>query len=203
MAPVSTSPTNGVPNDDRWLASAPDRDLAEGVAAGDHGAFAEIFERHSTNALALARKLMGDAQRAEEVVQEVFVRVWARPERYDPARGNFRNFVLADVRGRAFDALRRDGRRADRERRDHDRPGLPPRGTDVTALGRVAAEEVRAALGTLVSLERDAIALAYLGGHTYREVAVLLGQPEGTIKSRIRSGLARLRTELAGRQSDP
>lgn len=185
-------------NDEPRPAFADDRALATGVAAGDHDAFAEIFERHSGNALGLARHLMGDAQRAEEVVQEVFVRMWARPDRYDPSRGNMRNFLLADVHGRAIDALRRDFRRVDRERRDHDRPAVPARDADVTALAHVAAEDVRTALGKLDAVERDAIALAYLGGHTYRQVAVMLGQPEGTVKSRIRSGLARLRIELDG-----
>ncbi len=198
MAPVSS-----VTNDQRRPAVATDGELTQRVAEGDHGAFAEIFERHFGNALALARHLMGDTPRAEEVVQEVFARMWARPDRYDPSRGNLRNFLLADVHGRAFDAMRSDGRRVDRERRDHDRPALPPRGADVTALDRVTAEDVRSALGTLVAIERDAIALAYLGGHTYREVAVLLSQPEGTIKSRIRSGLARLRTEFADLQYGP
>ncbi|HUP86440.1 MAG TPA: sigma-70 family RNA polymerase sigma factor [Acidimicrobiales bacterium] len=189
-------PELDAPGDGLRLASLDDRALADGVGAGNHEAFAEIFERYSGRALALALHLMKDAQRAEEVVQEVFVRLWVRPERYDPCRGNLRNFLLADVHGRAVDALRSDGRRVDRERRDHERPALPARDADVAALDRVAATDIRSALGMLVAEEREAIALAYLGGHTYREVARMLGQPEGTVKSRIRSGLARLRVAL-------
>lgn len=172
--------------------------LAQGVCDGNHDAFAEIFERYSGRALALARNLMGDAARAEEVVQEVFVRLWSQPERYDPHRGNMRNFLMSDVHGRAIDALRTDGRRVDRERRDHLRSGSPGRAADATALERVSADHIHSAMGNLITEERQAIALAFFGGHSYREVALLLGKPEGTIKSRIRSGLARLRIDLEG-----
>lgn len=186
------------PDNGSRLAAADDGFLADAVANGDHRGFAEVFERHSGKALALANHLMGNPGHAEEVVQEVFVRFWSRPERYDPGRGSLRNFLLADVHGRAIDALRSDGRRVIRERRDHDRPAAPARDADATALERVAAEDVRTALGTLGQEERDVIALAYLGGHTYQKVAAMLGLPEGTVKSRIRSGLARLRTALDG-----
>ena len=187
--------------DESRLAWVDDRALADAVAGGDHAAFAEIFERYSGRALALARHAMGDASRAEEVVQEVFVRLWSQPQRFDPGRGSMRNFLLADVHGRAIDALRKDGRRVDRERRDHDRPTVPARGAESTAVERAVAGDVRAALAGLAEDEREAISLAYLGGHTYREVAAILGLPEGTIKSRIRSGLVRLRPKLDGLQS--
>ena len=179
------------------LGAADDATLAQAIADGDKAAFAEVFERHSARGLALAAHVMGNRIRAEEVVQDVFVRLWERPERFDADRGTMRNFLLADVRGRAIDALRSDGRRVDREARDHreDRPAPPD--VDLAAMARVAATDVRTALASLSDDEERPIALAYFGGHTYREVATILRLPEGTVKSRIRAGLTRLRDQLA------
>ena len=118
---------------------------------------------------------------AEEVVQEVFLRLWNDPERYDPSRGTLRSYLLAQTHGRSVDLLRSEGARRAREERE----------------ARATAEQVRRAVEKLPAPERQCIALAYFGGHTYREVAARLDEPEGTVKSRIRSGLKRLRHELA------
>ena len=171
--------------------------MAAAIVQRDEAALAELYRRHGGTSLALARRVLGDRVLAEEVVQEVFVRTWRQPDRYDPARGSLRSFLLAQVHGRSVDLLRAETSRRAREERDARRN--PRRGgedleREVLALTESAA--VRDALMTLSDGERAAIELAYFGGHTYKEVAVLLEQPEGTVKSRIRSGLLRLRAAL-------
>ena len=183
-------------HDARDHRSSDDDTLAQAIAEGDKDAFAEAFERHSGRGLSLAARVMGSRIRAEEVVQDVFVRLWERPERFDARRGSLQSFLLADVRGRSIDALRSDGRRQDREVRDHRRGATAGQDVDLAALDRVVAADIRAAISCLSDEEGQSISLAYLGGYTYREVASILHLPEGTVKSRIRSGLARLRVQL-------
>ncbi|MET1002669.1 MAG: sigma-70 family RNA polymerase sigma factor [Acidimicrobiia bacterium] len=182
---------------ERARQEADDATLAAAIVQRDEAALAELYRRHGGTSLALARRVLGDRVLAEEVVQEVFVRTWRQPDRYDPVRGSLRSFLLAQVHGRSVDLLRSETSRRAREERDARRD--PRRGgedleREVLALTESAA--VREALMTLSDGERAAIELAYFGGHTYKEVAVLLEQPEGTVKSRIRSGLLRLRAAL-------
>jgi RNA polymerase sigma-70 factor (ECF subfamily) len=132
----------------------------------------------------------------EEVVQGVFLRLWADPSRFDAGRGSMRSFLLTQVHCRAVDVLRAESARREREQREAFRR---PRIHD--DLGRevvrhTTCEAVRHSLTVLARCEREAIQLAYFGGRTYKEVALLLRQPEGTVKSRIRSGLQRMRTAL-------
>ena len=126
----------------------------------------------------------------------MFVRLWNEPDRYDPDRGSLRSFLLAHTHGRAVDLIRADASRRQREERDARRQAEA--GYDVAheVWDMTLASHVREALSLLPDGERSAIELAYFGGHTYREVAVKLGEPEGTIKSRIRSGLKKLRSDL-------
>jgi RNA polymerase sigma-70 factor (ECF subfamily) len=168
------------------------------VERRDQGALAELYTRHGVAALAVARRVLSDRVLAEEVVQEVFLRLWRLPERYDAARGPLRSFLLAQVHGRSVDVLRAENARRSRELRDAFRS---PRSDDTLEREVVAlqtGDAVRRALATLSDVERVAIELAYFGGHTYREVAVILEEPEGTVKSRIRSGLQRLKPVLLG-----
>ena len=125
----------------------------------------------------------------------VFSRLWDAPDRYDPDRGSLRTFLLTVAHRRAVDLVRTEGRRRDREQRIGTMAEAPyDLESEVWDLS--VAERVRTALGSLSNGERQAIELAYFGGRTYREVATLLGEPEGTIKSRIRLGLQRLRHVL-------
>ena len=134
--------------------------------------------------------------RAQDVVQDVFVRLWNDPERFDPARGSLRAFLLASVRNRAIDVVRADSSRRDREQR-HDRlDASDDYDLEREVIDLEMAERVRTSMGVLSDDERVAIELAYFGGHSYREVALILDQPEGTVKSRIRAGLRRLRDSL-------
>jgi RNA polymerase sigma-70 factor (ECF subfamily) len=133
---------------------------------------------------------------AEEVVQEVFVRLWDDPRRFDPARGSLRAYLLAQTHGRSVDLVRAESARRVRETRDAERTAESGYDLEREVWDLTLAEHVREALGDLAAGEREAIELAYFGGHTYREVARRLGEPEGTVKSRIRSGLSRLRASL-------
>ncbi len=161
-------------------------------------ALAEAYRRHAGSVYALAKRLLVDAAMAEEIVQEVFLRIWNQPEKFDPERGSLRSYLLAQCHGRSVDMLRSETSRRHREERDARRTA--ERGYDVEheVVDMAVADRVKEALSTLPEMEREAIALAYFGGHTYREVADMLEEPEGTVKSRIRAGLKRLRTDLAG-----
>jgi RNA polymerase sigma-70 factor (ECF subfamily) len=176
--------------------SASDRDLTLAVAGADEAALAELYRRHGRPCFALARRVLNDRVLAEEVVQEVFLRLWRRPERFDAERGSMRSFLFAQAHGRAVDLLRAETARRAREARDALRSPTVDDDLERAVADLSEGEAVRRALATLSEPERQAIELAYFGGHTYREVAVLLEQPEGTVKSRIRSGLLRLRAAL-------
>lgn len=181
----------------RSLTGASDAALVVSIGRWHDDAMAEVFRRHGGAVFALAKRVLGDAGRAEEVVQEVFLRLWNQPERFDPERGSLRSFLLAQTHGRAVDLLRSDSARKDREVRQAKATAEAGYDLEHEVWDMAVAERVRDAVKTLPEEERRAIELAYFGGRTYREVAVELGAPEGTVKSRIRSGLKRMRTLLA------
>jgi len=166
------------------------------MARYQQDALAEAYRRHAGAVYGLAKRLLGNQAQAEEIVQEIFLRIWNQPERFDPERGSLRSFLLTQTHGRAVDLLRSESARRRREERDAAEPRPPVADIDRELWNLALTEHVRQALGALHEGEREAIELAYFGGHTYREVAVMLGEAEGTIKSRIRMGLKRLRAEL-------
>jgi RNA polymerase sigma-70 factor (ECF subfamily) len=180
------------------LTTASDAVLVLAISRYRQEALAEAYRRHAGAVYALARRLLGEPALAEEVVQEVFLRLWNAPDKFDPERGALRSYLLAQTHGRSVDLLRADSSRRRREERDLRRTAEAGYDLEHEVADLAVAERVREALATLPEGERQAIALAYFGGHTYREVAALLDQPEGTVKSRIRSGLRRLRSELVG-----
>jgi RNA polymerase sigma-70 factor (ECF subfamily) len=178
------------------FADVSDAALVLAIARYRHEALAEAYRRHAGAVFGLAKRLLSEQVLAEEIVQEVFLRLWNDPDRFDPLRGTLRSYLLANAHGRAVDLLRSEGARRQREERDARRTA--ERGYDVEheVWDLATADQVRRSMEQLPDTERSAIELAYFGGYTYREVAVRLGEPEGTIKSRIRSGLRRLRAEL-------
>ncbi len=178
------------------LREASDARLVLAIARFEHEALAESYRRHGGAAFGLARRLVVDRGLAEEVVQEVFLRLWNHPEKFDPDRGSLGSYLLAQTHGRSVDVVRSESSRRRREERDARLTAEAGYDLEHEVWDLTLAEHVRDALSTLSDGERAAIELAYFGGHTYREVAVLLDEPEGTVKSRIRSGLTRLRSAL-------
>jgi RNA polymerase sigma-70 factor, ECF subfamily len=180
----------------REYTEASDAALVVSIGRYQQAALAEAYRRHAGATFGLAKRLLNDHARAEEVVQEVFVRLWNEPNRYDPERGTLRSFLLSHTHGRSVDMIRSDVSRRNRE--DREAREQADGGYDVAheVWDMAVAGHVREALRNLQQGEREAIELAYFGGLTYKEVAERLGDPEGTVKSRIRSGLKRLRGEL-------
>ena len=168
------------------------------VAGGDSAAFEVVYERHRVVAFSLAHRMCGRRQAAEDVLQEAFLSAWRRSSSYDPARGSVRTWLLGIVHHRAVDALRRSGGDARRqvdlpvEEMDFDAGVL----VDADVIGRERAGQVRAALTELPPEQSRVIELAYFGGFTHTEIAGMLGVPVGTIKGRMRLGLAKLRSRF-------
>jgi RNA polymerase sigma-70 factor (ECF subfamily) len=178
------------------LQDASDAVLVIAISRYEEQALAEAYRRHAGAVYGLSRRLLANVGMAEEVVQEIFLRLWNQPDRFDPERGSLRSFLLAQCHGRSVDLLRSEVSRRGREERDATKTAEAGYDLEHEVVDLAVADRVRSAVAQLADGERQAIELAYLGGHTYREVAALLDQPEGTVKSRIRSGLKKLRAEL-------
>jgi RNA polymerase sigma-70 factor (ECF subfamily) len=178
------------------LTEVSDAALVVAIGRWREDALAEAYRRHAGSVFALSTRVLNDRALAEEVVQEIFLRLWDSPDRFDPERGSLRSFLLAQCHGRSVDIVRSEQSRRRREEKDLRQSAEAGYDLEHEVADLTIAEQVRDALGGLPVDERRAIELAYFGGHTYREVAVMLGEPEGTVKSRIRSGLRRLRPGL-------
>ncbi len=178
------------------LRAASDANLVVSIARFRQEALAEAYRRHAGASFGLAQRITGDRALAEEVVQEVFLRLWNQPDKFDAERGSLRSFLLAQTHGRSVDLVRSESSRRAREEREARMTAESGYDLEREVWDLTLAEHVREALAELNDGERSAIELAYFGGHTYREVATMLDEPEGTVKSRIRSGLGRLRGAL-------
>ena len=188
--PVSSNDTSGA-------ASSTDEELLVAVAGGDRTAFATLFDRYARIVHGVAVAVIRDPSMAEEVAQEVLVEVWRIAIRFDPDRGSARAWLTTMAHRRAIDRVRSE--RSSRDRTDRiGRRDLPLPYDDVTERAEVSHdhEQVRAALHRLTERQRQVVDLAYFEGYTYREVAEILDAPLGTIKTRMRDGLIRLRSEL-------
>ena len=180
----------------REYTDASDAALVVSIGRYQQAALAEAYRRHAGAAFGLAKRLLSDHSRAEEVVQEIFVRLWNEPNRFDPERGTLRSFLLADTHGRSVDLIRSDVARRNREEKEARQQA--DGGYDIAheVWDIALAGHVREAMEKLQAGERQAIELAYFGGLSYKESAERLGEPEGTVMSRIRSGQKKLRVEL-------
>jgi RNA polymerase sigma-70 factor, ECF subfamily len=180
--------------------AAEDRAAFDRMARGDQDALAEIYDRHGRLVYSLAFRILRDQSDAEDVVQDVFSQAWRQASRYDASRGSVLGWLLTLTRSRAIDRLR--GRRS-RPEPSTDESALnsipdPAAPADVLAASAAQATHLRAALDGLTVLQRVAIELAFYEGLTHSEIAERLELPLGTVKTRIRQGLLKLRDRLAG-----
>ncbi len=174
-----------------------DDELLQAVAHGDRQAFSGLYDRFASIAHGVVRGVVRDPSQSEEVTQEVFVEVWRLAPRFDPDRGSARTWLLTMAHRRAIDRVRSEQSSRDRT----ERVGHRDRGRSFDEVSEevevsLEHEQIRAALGSLTKLQREAVELAYYQGYTYREVADILDTPLGTIKTRMRDGLIRLRDAM-------
>lgn len=188
---------------ERALANAgdPHRALMQRVGRGDHDAFSELYDAMSALVFGIVLGVVRDPAQTEEVVQEVFVELWRLAPRFDAGKGTVTSWTATIAHRRAVDRVRSEQAARNRLERDAARTSVETADEPMESLldadfSEFERRRVRRALDRLTEMQRQAIELAYFGGHTYREVAVLLEVPEGTIKTRIRDGMIRLRDEL-------
>ncbi|HLH66775.1 MAG TPA: sigma-70 family RNA polymerase sigma factor [Solirubrobacteraceae bacterium] len=183
----------------RDLRALADEDLMELVRSGDARAFEVVFDRHGGAAFSLAYRMCGSRARAEDVVQEAFVSLWRSGCRYDRARGSVRSWILSTVHNRAIDSFRRESTRHGQDVHDDRLAELVPASTstETEVQQRDDAQRVRTALSELPPDQRQVIELAYFGGFTHTQISEMLELPAGTVKGRMRLGLAKLRVALS------
>lgn len=177
-----------------------DHACVERMAGGSSEALAELYDRHTRPVYSLALRILQDQGEAEDIVQEVFSQAWRQASRYDRSRGNVAAWLLTLARSRAIDRLRSRRARPDHSAEEGTLADFADRAAPAD-LQLVSAEQVirvRAALDALPMLQRVAIELAYYEGLTHTEIAARLEQPLGTVKTRIRQALIKLRESLAG-----
>jgi len=167
------------------------------VAQGDQAAFAELYDQIAPRVLGLVRRLLRDHAQSEEVTQEIFLEIWQNATRYDSTKGGASTWIMTMAHRRAVDRVRASQSSRDRDTkigiRDYD---AAYDNVSETVQVRVEHERVEKAMLRLTELQRQAVSLAYYGGYSHSEVATLLSVPIGTVKTRLRDGMIRLRDEL-------
>ena len=165
------------------------------VAKGDQAAFEALYDQLSASVYGMIRKVLRNPSQAEEVTQEVLLEVWRTASRFDPARGSASTWVLTIAHRRAIDRVRAEEAATAREQRSAEVPAAIDEVAE-TVEASMDAERLRRCLAGLTELQRESITLAYYGGYSYAQVAALLDTALGTIKTRIRDGMTRLRACL-------
>ena len=167
------------------------------VAQGDQAAFAQLYDQMAPRVLGLVRRLLRDHAQSEEVTQEIFLEIWQNATRYDSSKGGASTWIMTMSHRRAVDRVRASQSSRDRDTkigiRDYD---ADYDNVSETVQTRIEHERVEKAMQRLTELQRQAVSLAYYGGYSHSEVANLLSVPIGTVKTRLRDGMIRLRDEL-------
>ena len=170
--------------------------LLSRAGRGDQSAFAELYDALAPLLHGIVLRVLRDPSQSEEVTQEAFVELWRLAPRYDSSRGSVRSWATTIAHRRAIDRVRSEQASRERTERDAQKRVLQSHDIAEQVVANLEATRVRKALERLTEMQRQAVELAYIGGHSYRQVALLLNVPEGTIKTRIRDGMIRLRDEL-------
>ncbi len=173
-----------------------DAALAGRLVAQDPTALRDAYDKFGHRVYRVAYGLLRREELAQDVTQDVFLRLWNRPERFDADRGSLSSFLQLDAHGRSVDLIRSEEARSKREIANERQTSNHQDGPEEEAMKMITSERVRDALAAIKETERAPIAMAFYLGYSYRKVATVLGVPEGTVKSRIRSGMAKLRDTL-------
>jgi RNA polymerase sigma-70 factor (ECF subfamily) len=185
--------SQGLPGKPALPGNEPDLgQLLSWVARGDQGAFQAVYDRAAGQILGIVRAVVRDPAQSEEVTQEVLLEVWRTASRFDATLGSPLAWLTTLAHRRAVDRVRSEQKAAQREARAA-RPAIAYDEVTEIVAARLDRERVRRCLGSLTELQRESVTLAYYDGYTYREVAELLGVAVGTVKTRMRDGLIRLR----------
>ena len=178
--------------------------LAQRIRSGDREALGVLYDRYASLALAAALRVVADREVAEDLVHDAFVAVWRKIDKFDPGRGSLRSWLLTVVRNRAIDRVR--GARQTIEVGEADAQSLLRSGPNPTweaAVQQLSVADLRGAIDALPGEQRQAIELAYFGGLSQSEIAARLQNPLGTVKTRIRLGLQKLRDILTAQGLQP
>jgi len=172
-------------------------DLLTRVAQGDREAFAELYDRTAPRVFGLVKRLLRDHSQSEEVTQEIFLEIWQSATRYDPSKGGAISWMLTMTHRRTVDRIRASQASRDRDVRIGIRDYAPEYDSVAENVEvHIESERVKVAMKRLTELQRQAVELAYFGGFSHSEVSVMLKVPIGTVKTRLRDGMIRLRDEL-------
>jgi RNA polymerase sigma-70 factor, ECF subfamily len=173
-----------------------DKEMCDRLVAGDEAALGELYDQYSALVYGLAAQVTRDWAAAQDITQDVFVRVWEDPRAFDPERGTWRGWLGTITHRRAVDWVRRSTVRRRYAAVAAQQPPPPPPNPEEAAVAAATAKSVKAAVDELPAAQREAILLAYYEGKTYRQVSETLGIPHGTAKSRMWQGLRRLAVRL-------
>jgi len=196
MKDVGMTDSQGLPRRDPADSAGTDADVARllaHVARGDQAAFEEVYDRMAGPVLGMVRGVVRDLAQSEEVMQEVLLQLWRTASRFDSSKGSATSWVMTLAHRRAVDRVRSEQKAAERELRAASASPIAYDEVVEAVEASLDRERVRRCLTSLTDLQRESVTLAYYGGYTYREVAELLDVAVGTVKTRMRDGLIRLR----------
>jgi RNA polymerase sigma-70 factor (ECF subfamily) len=194
LSTVSRDPADEV---DGLLPAVTSEDLLGRIARGDRIAFADLYDRTAPRVFGLVKRLLRDHSQSEEVTQEIFLEIWQTASRYEPSKGGALSWMLTMTHRRTVDRIRASQASRDRDVRVGIRDFAPAFDSVAERVEvQLESERVKSAMTRLTELQRQAVTLAYFGGYSHSEVSAMLKVPIGTVKTRLRDGMIRLRDEL-------